>query len=76
MWPQLHPSHTILNSALSDSFYVNLNHSGSVVIQKKIFEEFSHWNTCKIVSNIVASPDPQDHDCTKFDLTLCQDAFM
>jgi hypothetical protein len=36
------------------------------------FKDFSHWNTRKIVSHIVAPPDLQE----SFDFTLCQQAFM
>jgi hypothetical protein len=51
MWPQLSPPHPppiILKSwfcTISEVIYVNLNYTGWVVIQKKIFEDFFHWNT-------------------------------
>jgi hypothetical protein len=59
MWPQLSHTTDFKFCTTSESFYVNLNYSGSVVIKKKILKELFHWNTCKIVSHIVAPPDPQ-----------------
>jgi hypothetical protein len=63
MWPQLSPPPPMILKSwfftISEGFYVHLNYAGSVVIQKKIFKDFYHWNTHKIVSNIVAHPDPQ-----------------
>ena len=32
---------------MSESFHVNLNFSGSVVLEKKIFKDFSYISTCK-----------------------------
>jgi hypothetical protein len=32
---------------MSGSFHVNLNFPGSVVLEKKIFKDFSYINTCK-----------------------------
>jgi hypothetical protein len=32
---------------MSESFHVNLNFSGVVVLEKKIFKHFSYINTCK-----------------------------
>jgi hypothetical protein len=59
----------------SESFDVNVNYSGSVVIQK-ILQDFPNETHAKSFPIIVAPPDPQGHDFNKFYSTQCQEAFM
>jgi hypothetical protein len=48
------PDFPKLDSALSESFHINLNFSGSVVLEKKNLKEFSYKDTCQMIFTVVA----------------------